>query len=114
MTDDMLVSDAEWRAALLGAWALREVGERHRRQGAFKLARESDESADVLTELARRAVVRAEAEQAYAMYEALTDPIAEAERLDEAAVTGVLEPSDDVLRAEFDAVCAEVEVEAER
>jgi hypothetical protein len=64
------------------------------------------------------------AEVAYGIYEALTDPVDEAERQREASVTGFVEPSDWQLRAEREAVCAElgllgagnqvVELEAER
>jgi hypothetical protein len=54
------------------------------------------------------------AEQACAMYEAVTDPVNEAERLDEALVTGVMAPPDDALRVEFDAASTDLEIEAER
>jgi hypothetical protein len=122
MADDVLLTDAEWRATLMGARALRAVSASQSRAGADTLARERARDADVLEGLARRAVVQAEhrtdlptpAEQAYAMYEALTDPVGEAEREREAIVTDRMEPSDDVLRDEFRDVCEELGLPASR
>jgi hypothetical protein len=127
--DEVFLTEAEWRAVLIGARALRQVGAALSRSDARTLADECAHGADVLAGLARRAVVRAadlptREEQAYAMYEALTDPLDEAERERNASVTGFADPSAQVIRAEFRAICAELglpvtpdqgaELEAER
>lgn len=57
MTDDVVVTDAEWRAIFLGARVLREVGDGLRTAGAGGLAAECHDQADVLENLGRRAVV---------------------------------------------------------
>ncbi len=108
---DVLVTHGEWQALLLGSRALREVGAGLRRAGAEELAAESDRNADALERLGHRAVVAAapdRAEEAYAMYEAITDPFDEAAREREADITGAVQPSDAELRAEFDEVSREL------
>ena len=57
MNDHVVVTDAEWRAILLGARVLREVGDGFRSAGAHGLAGECHDQADVLENLGRRAVV---------------------------------------------------------
>ena len=108
---EVLVSHAEWEALLLGSRALREVGEGLRHAGAAELAAESDRNADALQRLGQRAVVlpaRDRTDEAYAMYEALTDPLDAAMREREADASGVLEPSDSELSAELDEVSREL------
>jgi hypothetical protein len=106
----------------MGARALRDVAADLRRAGATMLAADSDRDAEVLERLGQRATVAAARDhgthretelpapedQAYGMYEALTDPVDRVVREHEAEVSGQLVPSDQELRAEFDQVCREL------
>ena len=57
--EELVITEGEWRAALLGARALSEVGAGLRSSGADELARECDRNAAELEGLARRATVAA-------------------------------------------------------
>src|SRR5205807_4554819 len=62
MGDDILITEAEWQAALIGARLLREAWKDFRALGNHEIAAECDGQADALEGLARRAVVAASRE----------------------------------------------------
>ncbi len=57
--DDLVITETEWQAVLLGARALREIGDGLRSSGADDLAGECDSNVAELEGLARRATVAA-------------------------------------------------------
>jgi hypothetical protein len=60
--EELVITEAEWQAVLLGARALSEVGAWLRSGGAYELARECDRNAAELEGLARRATIAAHRE----------------------------------------------------
>ncbi len=72
--NDLVISETEWQAVLLGARALREIGAGLRSRGADELARECDSNVAELEGLARRATVAAD-----------RDPVSERDGLDREA-----------------------------
>jgi hypothetical protein len=91
---ELVITDNEWRAAMFGARALREVAEGLRLAGAADLAAETSGYADDLVGLGRRATVAATRQEGHAAGDATiadVDPVAASNAICRHYIEGDLE-----------------------